>query len=69
MPKSWASEARRASCSAASASSSRASGETLEQTRTVSAPSRRISANLCRARRRLRANSASGSASTSRIGW
>lgn len=44
-------------------------GETLEQTRTVSAPSRFITANLARARRRLRANSSAGTASMSRIGW
>ena len=69
MPNSWARSASWLSCAAASASSSSASGETLEQTRTVSVPSLRISSNLCRARRRLRANSASGTASMSRIGW
>ena len=46
----------RASCSAARSSSSTASGETDEQTSTVSAPSCSITSNLRSARRRLRAS-------------
>lgn len=69
MPNPSASSASRRSWNAASASSSSASGDTLEHTSTVSAPSRSISRNLCSARRRFRANSSEGTASMSRIGW
>ena len=61
--------ARAWSCSAARSSSSRAAGDTLEHTSTMDAPSASMSASLASARRRLRASTASGTASKSRNGW